>query len=42
MKLEDLLEILRILNGMDFHPETDVKREEVTNLVLKLIKEKIS
>ena len=42
MKLDELLEILHVLNEMNSHPETDEKRSEVTNLVLKLIKEQIS
>ena len=42
MTLEKLLEILRVLNGMDSHPETGKKRSELINLVLKLIKEQIN
>lgn len=42
MKLEELLEILRVVSDVPIYPETDIKREETINLVLKLIKEHIS
>ena len=42
MKLEELLEILRVLNNMDTHPDTSEKRDELANLVMKLIKEQIA